>query len=227
MQVAPLRWSDDILRRAKWTNQPSPETSSLARLVVCLTGCALFYGAVMGSYRGLMGQSDWGWQMLYSAAKVPMLLGITFAVSLPSFFVLNSLLGLRRDFGEAVRSLIATQAGFAIVLAACAPLTLFWYASTTGYQWALLFNGCMFALASVSSQFLLRGYYAPLIARNPKHRRLLWWWTGIYILVAIQLAWLLRPFIGAASQPVTFVRTEAWDNAYVMILRLMRDAVFH
>ncbi|MGI9457192.1 MAG: hypothetical protein ACR2NU_11570, partial [Aeoliella sp.] len=178
MHVAPLRWSDDILRRARWTNQPAPELGSLARLVTCLVGCALFYGAVMGSYRGLLGQSDWAWQMLYSAVKVPMLLGITFAISLPSFFVLNSLLGLRGDFAKAVRSLLATQAGFAIVLAACAPLTLFWYASTTGYQWALLFNGGMFAVASIASQNLLRRYYAPLIVRNPRHRQLLWWWTG-------------------------------------------------
>ena len=35
-------------------------------------------------------------------------------IGLPSFFVLNTLFGLRRDFGQAVRALMATQAGLAI-----------------------------------------------------------------------------------------------------------------
>lgn len=84
----------------------------------------------------------------------------------------------------------------------------------------------MFAAASLSSQWLLRGYYAPLVARNPRHRKLLWAWTGIYALVAIQLAWLLRPFIGSPGRPVTFVREEAWDNAYVMVLQLVWNTLF-
>ena len=62
--------------------------------------------------------------------------------------MLNSLLGLRSDFGRAVRSLVAAQAGLAIVLASLAPFTLVWYASSARYSEALLFNGAMFAVAS-------------------------------------------------------------------------------
>ena len=93
----------------------------------------------------------------------------TFVISLPSFYVLNSLLGLRRDFAWAVRSLIAAQAGLAIVLASLAPLTLAWYASSAVYQQALLFNGAMFAVASFAAQRLVRGYYRPLIAADRRH----------------------------------------------------------
>ena len=38
------------------------------------------------------------WQVVYSAVKVPFLLFTTFFLSLPSFFVINTLLGLRGDF---------------------------------------------------------------------------------------------------------------------------------
>ena len=38
------------------------------------------------------------WQVVYSAVKVPFLLFTTFLLSLPSFFVVNTLLGLRPDF---------------------------------------------------------------------------------------------------------------------------------
>ncbi len=81
----------------------------------------------MGSYGGLGG--DHAWQLLISGVKVPLLLFLTFLIGLPNFFVLNTLFGLRRDFREALRALLAAQAGVAIVLASCAPLTLFWYAS--------------------------------------------------------------------------------------------------
>jgi len=37
------------------------------------------------------------------------------------------------------------------------------------------------------------------------------------VFVAIQLAWVLRPFIGDPSRPTTFFRETAWGNAYVKI----------
>lgn len=218
--------ADDVLRRAAWTTQPGDTARALTRLLICLVLFGFFYGAVMGTFRGLTGQSQWQTQILYSAVKVPMLLSISFCVSLPSFFVLSSLLGLRRDFGQAVRSLIAAQTGLAITLTALAPLTLMWYASSADYNQALLFNGVVFAAASLAAQYLLRSYYRPLVARNPRHRILLVCWGAVYVLVAIQLAWILRPFIGSPGNQVQFLRPEAWDNAYVVVFRLIWKTLF-
>ncbi len=179
----------------------------------------------MGTFRGLTGQDQWLRQIVYSSLKVPLLLGASFALSLPSFFVLSTLFGLRKDFAESVRAIIAAQAGLAVVLASFAPLTLMWYASSTNYILALLFNGMMFAAASLTAQQLLRGYYRPLIRRNVRHRRMLACWGIVYVLVAIQLAWLLRPFIGSPKRPVEFLRPEAWDNAYVIVGRMILNAL--
>ena len=104
----------------------------------------------------------------YSAVKVPFLLFTTFLLSLPSFFVVNTLLGLRSDFSRALRALLATQAGLTIILSALAPYTAFWYVSGSRYQPAILFNGMMFAVASVSAQWMLRRSYQPLIAKQPE-----------------------------------------------------------
>ena len=41
----------------------------------------------------------------------------------------------------------------------------------------------------------------------------------LYVFVAIQAAWVLRPFVGAPGLPASFFREEAWDNAYVRIFR--------
>lgn len=186
---------------------------------------ALAYGAAMGTFRGLTGQDQWLRQIIYSSLKVPLLLIASFALSMPSFFVLSTLLGLRRDFVESVRAIIAAQAGLAIVLASLGPLTLLWYASSTDYNSALLVNGLMFAAASLAAQRLIRAYYHPLIQRNNRHRHMLACWGSIYLLVAIQLAWLLRPFIGSPGREVEFLRPEAWDNAYVVVGRLILRAL--
>lgn len=175
----------------------------------------------MGSFGAWEASHHWQLQMLYSAVKLPLLIAVTFAISVPSFFVLNTLFGLRNDFPRAMQSLLATQVGFTIFLAAFAPLVLFWYASFSNYNHAVATNGVMFAVSSLASQRLLRGYYAPLVARNPRHRMMLWVWTGVYALVAIQLAWLLRPFVGSPAAPVEFFREGAWDNAYIIISKLV------
>ena len=44
-------------------------------------------------------------------------------------------------------------------------------------------------------------------------------WIALYVFVAIQLAWVLRPFVGSPELEVSFFRAEAWSNAYVVIVR--------
>ena len=186
-------------------------------LVVVVFGLA--YGAVMGTYAGPSGPRVT--QMLFSAMKVPLLLLMTFAISLPSFFVLNTLLGVRDDFAAAVRALVATQAALTIVLASLAPITGLWYLSVAGYRHAILFNAAMFAVASFAAQFLLRRLYRPLIERNAKHRTLLRAWLVVFAFVGVQMGWVLRPFIGDPSKPTRFFREGAWGNAYVEVAKMV------
>lgn len=185
--------------------------------------CGAIYGAAMGSFGWTSG--DRPGQVLVSAVKVPMLLLVTFAISLPSFFVLNTLVGIRSDFPAAVRALAGGQAGLTIVLAALAPYTLLWYASFTSYGWALTFNGLMFIAATSAGQWVLRSWYRPLIARDPRHRWLLRAWLVLYAFVGVQMAWVLRPFVGAPGMPVQFFRQESWGNAYVIFSRMIWDGL--
>ena len=215
--------ADDVLRGRLHTSRAVDTGQTLQHLIVCIVLFGVIYGGVMGSYGGASGYRVW--QMLASAIKVPLLLLVTFGLSLPPYFVLNTLSGLRDDFAEALRALMATQAGLAVILAALAPFTLLWYASSSTYQSAILFNAAMFAIASVSSQRLLRRYYGPLIARNERHRRLLRLWLVLYGFVGIQMGWILRPFIGDPASPATFLRAESWGNAYVVLSRLIWNVI--
>lgn len=210
----------DRVLRADVALHPEDRPARVVLLLAAYVGVfGAFYGSVMGSFSGVLGERLW--QVLFSAVKVPLLLLATFAISLPSFFVLNTLFGLRDDFAEAVRALVATQAGLAVVLASMAPFTLFWYASSADYSGAVCCNGVLFALAALSAQGLLRAYYRPLIARRSRHRWLLRAWVLVYCFVAIQMAWILRPFVGNPEIPPQFFRDDAWGNAYVVVARLV------
>jgi hypothetical protein len=220
-----FRLADNLLR-GELSPAPAPREHRLpilGSLVLVVVAYGMFYGGVMGSYGGPNG---WRlWQAVYSAVKVPFLMMTTFFLSLPSFFVLNTLFGLRDDFGRVVRALVSTQAGLTIILSALAPFTAFWYVSGSQYQPAILFNGLMFGIASFSAQWILRRDYTPLIARNSKHRWMLRTWIIIYVFVGIQMAWVLRPFIGDPRAPVQFFREGSWSNAYEVVLQMIWDVM--
>src|SRR4051794_28360664 len=216
--------TDELLRgRLGREGEPARASRLLPRLLLTLTLCGVFYGATMGTFGGVHGQR--ALQPLYAGVKVPILLLVTFAVSLPSFFVLNTILGVREDFRQVLSALVATQAGLTVVLASLAPFTAFWYVSFAGYDAALMFNAAMFAVASFAGQWMLRRFYRPLVARNPRHRLLLRGWLVIYAFVGIQMGWVLRPFVGVPGRPVTFFRAEAWGNAYVEVARTAARAL--
>lgn len=210
--------ADRFLHSSRDFNPVIDRSLSLWNLVAFVVVFGLWYGAVMGTFGGIAG--DRSWQILFSSSKVPLLLCATFVVTLPSFYVLNILMGLGPDFGAAVRCLIAAQAGTALVLAVLAPYTALFYASSSHYPAAILFNAMMFGAASLTGQFLLLRFYRPLIERNERHRWMARLWIVVYAFVGVQMGWVLRPFIGNPSEPPEFVRTDAWSNAYVVILRL-------
>ncbi len=183
--------------------------AKLALLVAC---GGFVYGAAMGSFgvRAL--------QALFSATKVPILLSAATLVCLPNFYVVNTLLGLRDDFAAACRGIFAAQATLAITLAALAPVTLLVYVSSDDYDLAILSNGVAFLIGTIAGQVTLQRHYRALIAANPRHRIGRFAWVVLYVFVAIQLAWVLRPFVGSLSIPTRFFREDAWSNAYVVVI---------
>jgi hypothetical protein len=210
---------DAILRAGGWAKaDPRPVRSLLAPVAVALC-CAIGYGAVMGTFTGLApGKSL---QIVYSAAKVPLLLLVTLAISLPSFFVISTLLGLRNDWPQMVAALLGAQAGLSVTLISLAPLTAVWYLSCADYNLAILFNALMFAIASGASQLILRRHFRNLIAGNSRHRLMLRVWLVTYVFVGIQMGWVLRPFVGSPLQPVSFFREGAWSNSYEFVGHLI------
>jgi hypothetical protein len=185
----------------------------------------MLYGGVMGSWGLFAATAGDQWlASLYSATKAPLLLVATFLLSLPVLFVFYTLAGLRADFARVIRSLLEMQAALSIVLGGLAPFTLLWYASSSSYEAALLFNALMFAVATLAAPLLMRRHYRPLVERDPRHRPLLRLWIVLYIFIGVQMAWVLRPFIGSPGTPISFFRSDI-DNAYVNVAEIVWNAV--
>lgn len=221
-----LARTDALLRGDPVRHVPrelAPRASGLPGLLVTTILFGMLYGAVMGTFGGVQ-HGRW-LQALYSALKVPMLLLVGFGLSLPSFFVLNTVLGVRDDFRDVCKALLATQAGLTVVLASLAPFTAFWYLSDGDYDAALTFNAAMFGVATLAAQWMLRRAYQPLVARNPRHRVLRRTWLATYAFVTIQMAWVLRPFVGSPGVPTSFFRSAAWGNAYVELFQIAHRAI--
>lgn len=166
-------------------------------------------------------------QSIYSATKVPLLLFLAPLVCLPNFYVVNALLGLRDDFPAACRGVFAGQATVAITLAALSPITLMVYGSTADYNSAVQANGAAFFVAAMAGQATLRRHYRALIASNPRHKIGRTAWLVLYVFVAIQLAWVLRPFVGSPNVKTRFFRENAWSNAYMVVIEEAARAFGH
>lgn len=206
----------NLLRADEQVLETDLSFKAVGPFVLMLVLCSFFYGAVMGSYGGFRLL-----QVIYSGIKVPVLLLVTFFISLPSFFVLNTLLGVRKAFGRVLRMLLFTQAAVALVLAAMAPYTVLWHRSTTTYTGTILFNAFMFAAASIAGHTVALRFYRPLVEHDRRHGFLLRIWVIIYAFVGIQMGYVLRPFIGDPSLPTQFFREGSWGNAYVVVARLV------
>jgi len=188
-------------------------------LPAMICGFAPVYGAIMGSFQ--LASPERFLMVLYGGMKLPLLLFATSLLCLPGFFVLNTLLGLREDFREAMQAILAGQAGLSIALASLAPLMRFWYFCEGSYRGALLFSAGMFTVATLAAQLTMLRYYRPLIRRHPRHTLALTAWLVLYAFVGIQMGWVLRPFIGSPNIPVSFFRNEPFSNAYVVVAHLI------
>lgn len=189
-------------------------------LIVLIAGPV--YGAFMGSFA--LRSVERLPMVFYAAAKVPLLIVVTTLVCLPGYFVLSTVLGLRADFGRAMRAVLAGQAGMTVALASLGPLTRFVYFCGADHRQALLFNAAMFTVATIVGQTVMLRWYRPLLRqpeRGPRHRAMLWAWLVMYAFVGIQMGWMLRPFVGSPGMPVSFFRPEPFSNAYIVVFRLI------
>ncbi|HEV2292329.1 MAG TPA: hypothetical protein VGR35_00645 [Tepidisphaeraceae bacterium] len=139
-------------------------------LALTLTALGVFYGACMGAFAITGSGSGNALQILASALKVPALFLLTLAVTFPSLYVFNALVGSRLRAESLLRLLAAAMAVMMAVLASMGTIVLFFSFSTTSYPFMVLLNVAVFAISGfLGLSFLLQTLHRISIAEQQPH----------------------------------------------------------
>lgn len=133
---------------------------AVARLLVVL---GMFYGLCMGTF-ALFNHGGLG-QMLASMVKVPALFVLTLAVTLPSLYVFNAMVGSKLTIVSLLRLFVASLGVNLAVLWSLGFIVAFFSINTTTYSFIVLLNVLVFAVAGfLGLGFLLQTLHRISIA---------------------------------------------------------------
>ena len=116
-------------------------------LTVVLIILGMFYGMCMGCFALFKEGGPSYLQLVASTLKVPALFVLTLAITLPSLYVFNALVGSRLTLESVLRLLVAALAVMMAVLASLGTIVFFFSLSTTSYPFMILFNVVVFAIS--------------------------------------------------------------------------------
>lgn len=185
-----------------------------ALLVSSISFFAL-YGAVMGSTHSL-------WQTFSSAVKLPVLFLATLIICVPSLYFFSLLFGSNQSLGQSLTVILTGITVTAVLLLSCAPITLFFLLTTPSqYQFFKLLNVGIFTIAGLMGVVFL--YQGIKVVSGPStegagtRKWVLILWMFVYAFVGSQMAWTIRPFIGAPGTPFELFR-QLGGNFYANVL---------
>lgn len=114
-------------------------------VVAALLG--VIYGLCMGCYALFQQHNAPLQQVIATMVKVPVLFFLTLAVTFPSLYVFNAMVGSRLSALSVLRLLVISLAVMLTVLASLGPIVAFFSASTTSYPFMVLLNVAVFAVS--------------------------------------------------------------------------------
>jgi hypothetical protein len=183
-----------------------------AMLLASIAFLAL-YGMVMGSTHSL-------WQVLSSAVKLPLLFLSTLVISLPTLYFFNLIFGSNQSLTQNFSLILTAIVVTAVLLLSFSPIAMFFLLTTNNYQFFKLLNVGVFAISGfVGVRFLGQGMQAVSsgdASGEKARKRIVRLWILVYAFVGSQMAWTLRPFIGAPGLQFELFR-QLGGNFYANI----------
>jgi hypothetical protein len=188
-------------------------------LCLVMVAASAAYGAVLGSWHGSR-------LAIYVAFKLPLVLLLTSAATVPFSWTGAAILGLPLRLGQvAVLTFLALAAG-SLLLASLSPVAWLFTvcapapgteARTAHNLLYLLHTGFVGGSGLAGTAVLWRGLRA--LGRPVRTvRAVCLVWIAAFALVGGEIAWGLRPFVGSVYKPVVFLRGDALDgNVYEFV----------
>lgn len=198
VEGAPL--VDELLRDRSAFLSRLDDATQHAAIVRTSIATIVVAGAVFGASLGL---ARGGWQVLFAAVKLPLLLLLTAGISAPALAALrhcfNGRAQVRRDFALSVSALAFAS----LVLAGVSPvLALFALVGAEYHLVVLVSVGASAVGGLLGLSMLLSG----LRKDGGVNAFVLLVSLGVFASVGAQLSWSLRPFLSRPRAEVTFLR---------------------
>ena len=200
-------------------SMPRPGAArSLPHGGVIVAGTAAF-GAGVGVWRDPM-------QAVYTAIKFPLIVMLTALGNGLLNGMLAPLLGVNITFRQSLLAIFMSFTIAAAVLGACSPLMYFviWnappFAAPTDattvmtHHFVFVTLAAAMAGAGIAGNVRLLQLLRHMSGSDASARRTLFAWLAGNLLLGSQLAWILRPFVGAPFLPVEFLRKTAFEGNF-------------
>jgi hypothetical protein len=179
---------------------------------------SFIYGLTMGFYSG-------GLQILFGAIKIPILLLVSMYLTMPTYYLLYSLLGGKRSLSQTVILLLSSITIMATVLIALVPVNLFFIItavkSSLTYAFTVLLNITIFTLGGFFAlHYFIKGAKKLYKESGENWKPAFLLGSIVLIFVGTQMAWVLRPYFNYSPQ---FIRPLE-SNFYTAFFELITES---
>lgn len=149
------------------------------------------FGLTLGAFIG-------GMQIVYLLIKMPVLFLSAFLVTICSNVVLSYMLGVKSSIREMVTHSLSVIAVTALSLAVCSPIILFFIYVPQHHDELLVSVVMLFCIAGLLGAVRFFGWLRQ--QKGPAFSVVVTLvWVFIYGIVVMQLAWMLRPWVGVVD----------------------------
>ena len=177
-----------------------------------------FYGLIMGSYHGFA-------QAMMSGIKIWALFLLTLAICLPSFYIVQIVLGSRVGLKQLTIMLLSGLVMVSTIMLAFGPIVLFFQLSGGNYNFLQLLHVGIMIFSGVFGMRVVLDALRHACENQAVYPKIglsvFKIWVIIFALVGFQLSWNLRPFLGQKEKPFEIVRSDTRGNVYSAIFRSM------
>jgi hypothetical protein len=146
----------------------------------------------------------------------------------PSLYFFSLLFGSNQSLRQSLAVILTAITVTSVLLLSCAPITLFFLLTTSHYQFFKLLNVAIFAISGLMGVvFLYQGIKVVSGSETEgagSRKFVLIAWMFVYAFVGSQMAWTIRPFIGAPGTPFELFR-QLGGNFYANVLQSIGEVL--
>lgn len=181
-------------------------------LIICLF--TFVYGAVMGSYHGIL-------QSLVSGIKVIVLFLCTLIICFPSFFVIQQVLGSKMNFSQMIIIVLSGLVLTSAIALSFSPIVVFFQITGNNYHFLQLLHVVIFLFSGFFGMRLMVDALKFACDKKSIYPQIgvsvFRIWIIILAFVGIQLAWNLRPFLSDKNEDFKLFRKYE-GNFYTAVI---------